>query len=169
MVLGSFGEITEMNIPGFVFRSIILGFAFALPMQAFAEEAIYSRSVDGEFEDIRVDVENAIINRGLVVDFHAKVGEMLDRTAADVGSSRTIYTEADSWQFCSAVLSRKMVEVDPDNIAYCPYVVFAYATKESPNNIVVGFRRHSTTDDASKAVLQEIDTLLKQIVDEVVN
>jgi len=149
-------------------QTILAALITVLPMLAFADDSIYTQSVTGDFDEIRIDVENAIVNRGFVIDFHAKVGEMLNRTAADTGSAKTVYAAADSWQFCSAVLSRKMVEASVINIAYCPYVVFAYATVDEPNNIVVGFRRHDSSDQATAEVLKEIDTILGSIVDEVV-
>lgn len=147
---------------------ILASLVMILPVHAFAADSIYKRTVTGNFDEIRIDIENAILNRGFVIDFHARVGDMLNRTAPDTGDSQMVYTAADSWQFCSAALSRKMVEVNAINIAYCPYIVFAYATVDNPNNIVVGFRRHDSSDPATAEVLKEINTLLGGIVDETV-
>ena len=41
--------------------------------------------------------------------------------------------------FCSAVLSRKVMEADPANIAYCPYTLFVYDTPEPDGMVTVGF------------------------------
>jgi len=138
-----------------------------LPLAAVSSSSIFTLDVVEEFDNVRVDIENAIANRGFVVDFHAKIGEMLDRTALDVGSTGSVYKRAETWQFCSSILSRKMVEVNPVNIAYCPYIVFAYETVEKPGTVVVGYRQHDADDDASKKILSEIDDHLASIVQEV--
>ena len=92
---------------------------------------------------------------------------MLDRTATDVGSTNPVYKRAETWQFCSSILSRKMVEVNPVNIAFCPYIIFAYETVDKPGTVVVGYRKHEAEDDASEKILSEIDDHLESIVKEV--
>lgn len=141
---------------------------WSLPLAAFGSESIITVAVDEEFSNVRIDIENAIANRGFVVDFHSKIGEMLDRTAVDVGSNDRVYMYAETWQFCSSVLSREMVEEDPVNIAYCPYIIFAFETVDNPGTVVVGYRAHDAENDASKKILDEIDQHLDSIVQEVV-
>lgn len=135
---------------------------------ATSSSNIVEVSVDATFSDTSIDIENAISNRGFVIDFKANLGEMLARTAADVGSTNTVYKNAVTWQFCSAVLSRQMTEISASNIAYCPYVVFAYETAEKPNKIVVGFLRKSTIemDAETLAVIGKVDDELQAIVKE---
>lgn len=123
-------------------------------------------SVEAAFEDISIDIDNAIANRGFVVDYKGHVGDMLNRTAADVGSDVNVFIHADTWQFCSSVLSRKMMEINPSNIAYCPYIVYAYELTNQPGTIVVGFRKHETEDAASKEIFNTIDGHLEAIVKE---
>ena len=86
---------------------------------------------------------------------------MLKRTAADVGGQKALYREAEFFQFCSAVVSRKAMEADIGNIAYCPYVVFAYEAEDAPGKVVVGFRRLPDGDGRD-----EVNALLKEITRE---
>jgi hypothetical protein len=72
---------------------------------------------DGSFEDATFSVESAIIGKGLVIDYVSHTGEMLNRTGADVGSDVALFSEADIFVFCSASLSREVMEADPMNIA----------------------------------------------------
>lgn len=123
--------------------------------------------VEAPFEQVRQDLADAIINRGYTIDYNGKVGAMLARTAADVGATRPIYSEAEFLQFCSVVLSRRAMEADPRNIAYCPYVLFVYAPADDPNTSTVGFRRlNETGSEASRAAIREINALLDEIVRE---
>ena len=82
--------------------------------------------VEAEYDIVRQDLGDAVINRGYKIDYNAFVGDMLARTSQDVGGKKELYEKAELIQFCSAVLSRKAMEADPANIAFCPYVLFVY-------------------------------------------
>lgn len=105
---------------------------------------------DGSFDDAAFAVETAIVGRGLVIDFVSHVGEMLARTGADVGSDVEIFVEADVFLFCSAVVSRQVMEVDPSNIAWCPYSIFV---TERENEVAIGFR---TMPDGPLDIVEEL-------------
>ncbi len=123
--------------------------------------------VEAPFEDVLQDLRDGVINRGYNIDYQAHIGAMLDRTAGDVGGSKRIYVNAELVQFCSAVLSRKVMEADPANIAFCPYILFAYERADQPGTIHVGFRRLSETGStASKAALAKVNDLLDEIIAE---
>ena len=102
---------------------IDIALALALPAMAMAD-GVTLYDFDGSFDDATFGVESAILDRGLVIDTVSHVGEMLERTKADVGSAKTVFEHADVFLFCSATLSRKVMEADPMNIAHCPYGVF---------------------------------------------
>jgi len=114
---------------------------------------------DGSFEDATFNIETAIVDRGLVVDWVSHVGEMLNRTAEVVGSDVVIFDQADIFMFCSASLSRKMMEADPYNIAHCPYGVFAF---EREGNVEVGYRV------MPEGPMKEVEALLDAIAREAV-
>lgn len=119
------------------------------------------------FADVKQDLADAIVNRGYVIDYNAKIGEMLDRTRSDVGSSKKVYNNAETVQFCSAVLSRKMLEADPANIAFCPYVIFYYERADEPGTVRVGFRELDEDGSSeSKAAIKAINDLLGEIIKE---
>ncbi len=110
-------------------RFAVLAPALCSLCMAFATGPAQAQSAklyayDGKFEDAVFEVESAIVDRGLVIDYVSHVGEMLNRTQDDVGGSKEIFEAADVFLFCSAVLSREMMEADPTNIAHCPYGVF---------------------------------------------
>ena len=121
----------------------------------------------GKFNDVKENVENAIINRGFVIDYHGFVGNMLKRTGKDVGSAKLLYKDAEFYQFCSATLSRKALEADPRNIGYCPYVVVVYETASNPGTVHVGYRHlPQVGSEASKKALAAVDKVLDEIARE---
>lgn len=139
-------------------RSLLVSALLTGP--ALADEYILTPS-GLSFEDTTFALESAIIERGLVIDYTSHVGEMLERTRADMGSDQVLFTNADIFLFCSAALSRQVMEADWMNIANCPYAVAAI---ERPGEgVVVGYLHH---DAASMAPINE---LLRAIADEVAN
>lgn len=116
--------------------------------------------VQESFEDAAFGIETAIVGHGLVVDHVSRVGEMLNRTQKDVGAATKLYKAANVYLFCSAVLSRQMMEADPDNIAHCPYSVFVYELAATPGTVHIGYRNQPT------GPMQEVQQLLDAIARE---
>jgi len=92
---------------------------------------------DGSFDDATFALENEIIGAGLVIDYVASPGAMLARTGPDLGSDVVIFDAADVYLFCSAVLSRKVMEINPDNVTFCPYSIYV-ADREG--TVTIGYR-----------------------------
>lgn len=141
-----------------------------LPAVGADPPPVVAYSKQGRFEDVRDDLKAAIEARGLVIDYQSNVNRMLERTGADLGATRKLYADAQAFVFCSAVLSRKMVEADAANMAFCPYAIVVYATVQAPDRVVVAYRRPWRPDGsaASKAALKEVESLLDGIAREAV-
>ena len=131
----------------------------AIQAPAFAQEAT-TYEFDGAFDDATFSVESAIVGRGLVIDYVSHTGEMLARTAGDVGSDKKLFDGADIFLFCSAVLSRKVMEADLMNIAHCPYAVFV---TDVDGKVEVGYR------NMPEGPMKEVQALLDEIAQEAVN
>lgn len=148
-------------------RSLTLAFAFVFSIAWASAQNVTELEAKGSFEEARQALTDAVVNRGYKIDYEAFIGAMLDRTGDDVGSAKPIYKEAQFIQFCSAVLSRKAMEADPANIAFCPYVLFVYERTDEPGKPRLGFRRlPETGSDASKASLAKVNEVLEEIVTE---
>nr|WP_100053128.1 DUF302 domain-containing protein [Brevirhabdus pacifica] len=111
------------------------------------------------FEDAAFAVENAIVGKGLVIDNVSHVGDMLERTGADVGSDVKVFEGAQVFNFCSADLSRTVMEADITNIAYCPYGIFVYAAPDA-EGALIGYRT------MPEGPMQEVQALLDDIAKE---
>lgn len=121
----------------------------------------------GSFDDVKGAVEMAITDRGMVVNNVSRVGEMLERTGKDLGETKQIFLKAEVLEFCSAVVSRKMMEADPDNIVFCPYVISVYVVPEKPGEVRVAYRKPQIVGSpASQKALGAVDELLSGIVKE---
>ncbi|RMD49689.1 MAG: DUF302 domain-containing protein [Alphaproteobacteria bacterium] len=145
-------------------KARILAGAAALALAAGAAQAgddVVTYAYDGSFDDAAFSVQNEIIDRGLVIDYVSHVGDMLNRTAADVGATKKIFDKADVFLFCSAVLSRKVMEADPMNVAHCPYGIFV---ADMGGKVVVGHRVYP--DGPMKEVEALLDDIARKAVSE---
>lgn len=143
-------------------KQTLLGGAFwaVAVCAATAQETSKTYPYDGTFEDATFSVESAIIGKGLVIDYVSHVGAMLERTRADMGSDVVLFDAAQVFVFCSASLSRKMMEADPMNIAHCPYGVFV---ADRAGAVVIGYRTYP------QGPMQQVQELLHDIVTEAVD
>ncbi|MBX3652198.1 MAG: DUF302 domain-containing protein [Burkholderiales bacterium] len=132
-----------------------------------ASPAVQLRTVKGSYADVRERVVMALENRGLVINYTAKVGDMLERTGRDLGSQRRIYGNAEVFEFCSARLSRDTMEADPHNIAYCPYAIAVYTLPKSPGVVYLSYRPPlAAAGSASAPSLRAVEKLLSDLVAE---
>lgn len=142
--------------------AILAASAFVLVTSpARAQEEVTTFTTDAPFAEVIADLEDAVVNRGFVVDYHGHIGDMLARTAGDIAGSKPLYKAAEILQFCSATISRKAMEADIANIAYCPYVLFAYEAAEDPGKVTLGFRRLPAGGGRD-----DVNTLLEEIAGE---
>jgi uncharacterized protein (DUF302 family) len=138
-------------------KRLLMTLALVVPFGPATAQGITAYQVDSSFEDATFAVENAIIGRGLVIDYVSHVGDMLARTAADVGSDVELFEAADVFLFCSATASRRAMEADLANIAYCPYGIFV---ADSGEEVTIGFR------NLPQGAMDEVQFLLDEIAKE---
>ncbi len=129
-------------------------FCLLLGVPANADEAV-TYDFGGSYDDAVFSVENAIVDAGLVVDYVSHVGDMLARTGADVGSDRVLFDAAQIFVFCSAVISREVMEADPANLVHCPYSIYV---AERDGAVTVGHR------DYPAGPMEKVEALLAGIV-----
>lgn len=136
--------------------TVIAGLA-AAPARA-GDDLVVFTAKDAPFETVAQDLNDAIVARGFNIDYHGFIGDMLKRTAADVGATKELYEDAEFFTFCSAVVSRRVMEAEIGNIAYCPYVVFVYEDAAMAGTVSVGFRKLPAGGGRD-----EVNTLLEEI------
>lgn len=154
-------------------RSIASLFAaLCLVSASVAAQPVVTYSKAGApFGEIYDNLKMAIEAKGFVVDYESKISQMLERTGKDLGAaSQPLYADARALQFCSAQLSRKMMEADRANVVMCPYTLVVYATAAKPDQVHVAYRRpmRPGTGPASQAALKEVEALLDGLAREAV-
>lgn len=143
-------------------KTLLFAAAAALAAAPVLAEDAVTYTVEQSFDDVSFGLESAILDEGLVIDSVSHVGDMLERTRADVGSNVVLYTNADVVSFCSATLSRQVMEADPMNIQFCPYDIFVMQRPDSPNETTIGYR--SFPDGPMKEVEALLDRIARSAV-----
>jgi uncharacterized protein (DUF302 family) len=122
-------------------------------------------TVEGKFEDVRMDIEMAITDRGMVINNVSHIGNMLARTGKDLGAGKQIFQKAEALEFCSSTISRRMMETNPHNIVFCPYIIAIYTLPAESNKVYVAFRRPLPVGSAeSRQSLVAVEQLLEDII-----
>jgi len=130
-------------------------------------ETVMEVTARGSFDDVKQQLVLAIENRGLIVNHESRVGEMLERTGKDLGVATRIYVRAEVLEFCSATLSRQVMEADPRLLALCPYGIGIYSLPGEVDSVHLVYRRPSWKGNGPAAqILQQVDRLLHEIVQE---
>ncbi|MDV4144483.1 DUF302 domain-containing protein [Shimia sp. FJ5] len=140
-------------------KTFFLAIALAIGATlATAEETAVTYTVDQDYDDVIFGLESAITDEGLLIDAVNHVGAMLERTKEDVGGTQTVFLKAEVFSFCSATLSRKVMEADPMNLQFCPYGIFVMQTPENPEQTTIGYRI------MPEGPMKEVEALLEKIV-----
>ena len=141
-----------------MFKTLAATAALACAGTFVSAQDFILHNTEDSFAEVAFAVENAILSKGLVIDSVSHVGDMLERTKADVGATQTIFTKADVFLFCSATVSRRVMEDDPMNIQFCPYGISVFESPETPGTVTVGYRAYP------EGAMQEVQDLLHSIV-----
>jgi len=137
------------------FPLLLLCLVFSVIVEA--DELAARNQVNGVFEDVRDAVVAAIESRGLVINYTAHIADMLTRTGADLGATRQVFDKAEIVEFCSARLSRQMMEADPHNIVLCPFALSIYTLPGEKGVVWVSYRRPPAR--AGKAVADMLEAI----------
>ena len=143
-------------------KRLLAIFALTIAASPILAADMITYDTDQSFDDVTFGLENAILDAGLVIDHVSHTGDMLERTRGDVGSDVTLFLDADIYSFCSAKLSREVMEADPMNLVFCPYDIFVMVRPETPEVTTIGFR--TFPDGAMKSIEALLDELAKAAI-----
>ncbi|HFQ81896.1 MAG TPA: DUF302 domain-containing protein [Desulfobacterales bacterium] len=136
--------------------------------EAAARPPVIIKSVLADYDQVWADLTAALNNRGLVISSVSHVGEMLIRTGKALGQTKPIFVRARVMEFCSAVISRKMMEDNPHYIAFCPYQIMVYTLPAEPGRVYLSYRRLYWGKVKNRQSLQRVENLLSTMIKETI-
>jgi uncharacterized protein (DUF302 family) len=138
---------------------------FCLSLPALAAESYSVRfTTQGSFTEVRDAVQAAIEGKGLKINHTNLIAGMLERTGKDLGAAKQVYTNGEQFEFCSATLSRAMMEADPHAIVMCPFNISVYTIPGDAHVYIAYIKPPATENPALKKALTDIEALLSEIV-----
>ena len=138
-------------------------FCLSLPALAAEPYSVLFKT-QGDFQYVRDSVQSAIEGKGLKINHTNLIAGMLERTGKDLGFTNQILANGEQFEFCSATISRAMMEADPHAITMCPYIVSVY-TIPGDANVYVAYRKPGPTQNpALQKVLDNVEKLLTEII-----
>lgn len=140
-----------------------------LPLAGGAGEApVKTVRVNGDFEDIRDSVRQAIEGKGINIAHTLPASDMLNRTGKDFGIEKNVFLQAETVEFCSARISHRLVQANPENILLCPFTISVYVLADDPDHVYLSWRRpFFPSDPESQAAVQQMTELIEAIIREV--
>jgi len=136
---------------------------FLLPAWAFADGAYVVYESESDFDTVMDGAKAAIQERGMYINNIMHMGEMLERTGKDLGMDEKIYGRAESIEFCSAVLSRKMTLENPARIVNCPFILSVYTLPATEGKTFVAHRGIPQAEIDGSEVMAEVAEMLKGV------
>lgn len=131
-----------------------------------AERFTVVHKAQGAYEDVRDLVQASIEGKGLKINHTNQIAGMLERTGKDIGATKQVYEHGEQFEFCSATISRAMMEADPHAIVMCPYIVSVY-TIPGDKAVYIAYRKPpATKNPALKKALADVENLLTEIIEE---
>lgn len=137
--------------------SVLLAFGSA----AWAESPYAVYKSESSFDDVIQALTMAIEDEGMYINNVMHMGEMLERTGKDLGMTRQVYAKAESIEFCSALLSRKMTEENPHRIVNCPFIISVYVLPQEPEITYITHRKIALGD--ADGVMREVAAMLESL------
>ncbi|WPL10359.1 hypothetical protein Thiosp_00071 [Thiorhodovibrio litoralis] len=141
----------------------------AMPVAAAEGGSAAVYESDSSFDDVMDGLRLAIEERGLFINNIMHMSEMLERTGADLGADRPLFGQAHSVEFCSAVLSRRMIAEDPSRVVNCPFIIAVYTLPDEPDKTFVAHRRFGADEVSGSEVMGEVAAMLKNISEQAVS
>jgi uncharacterized protein (DUF302 family) len=144
-------------------RFLLLAALAVLPVTAFAGGAYVVYESESDFDTVMDGAKAAIQERGMYINNIMHMGEMLERTGKDLGMDEKIYEHAESIEFCSAVISRKMTKEDPARIVNCPFILSVYTLPGQKGKTFIAYRAIPQAEIDGSEVMAEVSEMLKGV------
>ena len=134
--------------------------ALALPTLSTAADVVTRQIVGAAFDDVALAVVDAIAAEGITPPSVSHFGDMLRRTAPELGHPPALFADARIYTFCSAAAAARLSIESAHQIALCPLSIAVYQLDPEPSVVHLGYRR-----SAGSAGGAAVDALLERIVE----
>jgi uncharacterized protein (DUF302 family) len=151
------------------FSRLLLGALLVIAVSTVSAEEYAVYESDSGFSDVMDGLKLAIQQRGMFINNVMHMNEMLERTGEDLGLGGPLYEQAESVEFCSAVLSRKMISEDPRRIVNCPFIIAVYTLPGEPETTYVAHRVIPSAETEQSEAMKEVAAMLQDVAEDAIS
>ena len=130
-----------------------------------APATVVTHQIEGKFDEVSNNIQAAIISKGINIAHILPAGEMLHRTGNTFGYKNDVYSNAQTFEFCSAAISHKLARVDPENIVLCPFTISVYTLTDKAEMVNLSYRI-PVGKPGTEEVVKEVVGLIESIIEE---
>lgn len=129
----------------------------ALPPAA-AQSLVVHALQAAAFDDVHLALSDAIAEQGVAHPSESDFGDLLARTAPDLGHRADLYLQARQLSFCSTPVAAQLATESPHKLLYCPLAIAVYRLPAEPGTVFLSYRRNapSAGGKAAEALLERI-------------
>ncbi len=127
--------------------------------------AAWVYSTQGEYNNVKLDLVDAIESYGMVVSYTAHAASMLERTSGAVGAMKKVYDFADILLFCKANTTYDLTLANPHNIVLCPYAIAVYSLREDKDTVYISFRKPNLNIPEWAVVHDMLEEIVSEVID----
>jgi uncharacterized protein (DUF302 family) len=152
----------KISVTCFAVITLVLA-AFTAPVFADVGPVVTTR-IKGDFQDTSDSIESSIIGKGINISHISPASQMLNRTGPAFGYKDTVYSDAKTYEFCSAEISQKLSRSNPDNIVLCPFTISVYTLTAEPGYVRISYRvpvGEAGSEDIVKQVVELISSIIE--------
>lgn len=147
--------------PGLAMMLLACSLLLAPPAMAGepAADVVSRQFPDIDFADLRDALVEAIAEEGIATPVVSHFGDMLARTAGDLGHRPDLYAHAEIFTFCSAALAARLASEARGHIALCPLSIAVYALPDAPRTVFIAYRPpavDSAGGEAARSLMAQI-------------
>ncbi len=144
-------------------RVLFIACCIAFTGDALADGGYVVYRSGASLEDVLEGLKAAIQERGMYINNVMDLGGMLERTGKDLGRTEQVYAQAQSVEFCSAVLSREMTAENPARIVNCPFIISVYRRADDPSTTYLAHREIPREEQTGSAIMTKVATMLHDV------
>lgn len=134
------------------------------PVTQILESQIVVTRVDARFIDVYEALRSAIDGRSLSISHIVPAARVLAASEQQYGNGKAVYRNAKRIEFCSARLSHRLVQVNPQWLVLCPFAVSVYELNQQPGIVVISYRNPEAIQTAYSPELHAAANLYEQII-----
>jgi uncharacterized protein (DUF302 family) len=125
-------------------------------------EEYVTYEVNDKYSDVIFTLIDEINQNGFIISYRANIGNAIENISSFY-KKKPICKNAEKIGFCRQTLSLEMMEVNPDNLMYCPLSIALYEKTDEKDKVKIIYRLSPNLKEDEKIMNRVNNTILEMI------